>query len=240
MHEDASVMVATRGPLGEAYFELDVGSPNAPKLKPGQLIHGKEPFRIDQALSKLGRILNSAGAAFEKNPDALPHLIKSIGTLTEKLDKALSENPRAIPDMLQELSETARELHEAAAEVRMQFGPGSKGERLIADAADTAKTLHQQLPGVLSEAKGALHGISALTNELDENDAKRLKLAIQHYEQAGEHLDSLATHADHILAEIDAGKGTIGGLNKDPQIYLDVKALVNELKTHPWRLLWKD
>ena len=240
MHADASVQVATRGPLGEAYLELEVGSPDAPSLQPGQLIHGKEPFRLDQALSRLGRILSSTSAAFEKNPDALPHLIDSLGKLTARLDQALAKNPQALSDMIADLSETAKELHEASAQMRKNFGPGGKGDRLIADAAATAKVLHEQLPGVLTEAKGALHGVSAITGELDATDAKRLKLAIAHYEQAGEHLDALATHADHILSEIDQGKGTIGGLTKDPQIYLDVKALISELKSHPWRLLWKD
>jgi phospholipid/cholesterol/gamma-HCH transport system substrate-binding protein len=240
LHQDASVAVATQGPLGEAYLELTPGSATAPILTAGQEIRGVEPVRLDQMIARLGRILQTAGGALEKNPDALPRLIESVGKLTKKLDDALAENPQAMNEIVTNLIETSKELHGLSVEARSLLGPGGKGTVLIDNAAAGSTMLRQKLPSMLNSADKAFAGAAKVTGEFSEEDAKQLKLAIKHYSDAGEKLDRIAEHADHILGAIDAGQGSVGGIMKDPQIYLDIKALVAELKAHPWKVLWKD
>ncbi len=36
------------------------------------------------------------------------------------------------------------------------------------------------------------------------------------------------------------GRGTIGGLYLDPKVYEDLRALLDDLKKHPWKMFWKD
>ena len=44
---------------------------------------------------------------------------------------------------------------------------------------------------------------------------------------------------NELTQDVHNGKGTIGALLKDDQMADDVKSLVEELKAHPWKLLWK-
>lgn len=240
LHVDAVAAVATQGPLGEAYLELDPGSPGAPPVQPGGTIRGREPFRIDQLISRFGHLLNSATDSLGKTPDAIPKLIGSLGRLTEKLDAALEKNPEAVSNLLTDLAGTAKELHGIAAEANSAFSPGGKGAAFLSDAAASAKILHAELPGLAKDAKSSLHGLASLSSQLTPEDGQKLKDALAAYAEAGQHLDQIAARADKISAEIDAGQGSIGGLIKDPQLYQDVKDLVAELKKHPWRILWKD
>jgi phospholipid/cholesterol/gamma-HCH transport system substrate-binding protein len=50
----------------------------------------------------------------------------------------------------------------------------------------------------------------------------------------------VAARAERLLARIEAGEGTLGAMQKDPQIYEDLKALITDLRKHPWKVLWKD
>jgi phospholipid/cholesterol/gamma-HCH transport system substrate-binding protein len=240
LHQDAVAAVATQGPLGEAYLELDPGSPQAPLVKPGDTIRGKEPFRIDQVISRLGNLLNTAADSLGKNPESIPRLITSLGKLTDKLNQALDENPQALSQIVRELAGTVKELHALSADAHQALAPGGKGAALLADAAASAKTLRKELPGLTQDAHQTLKGLQALTGQLSPEDGKKLKQAIADYAEAGRHLERLAARADKLSAELDAGKGTVGGLLKDPKLYQDVKDLVEELKKHPWRLIWKD
>ena len=83
-------------------------------------------------------------------------------------------------------------------------------------------------------------GLSALTAPLTAEDGERVRAALRHYAEAGARLEQVATRADRILARIEAGEGTIGGAHKDPQLYEDLRALVSDLRKHPWKILWKD
>jgi phospholipid/cholesterol/gamma-HCH transport system substrate-binding protein len=240
LHADAEVNVATQGPLGEAYLELAPGSADAPPLKPGQEIRAREPFRIDQVIARLGRLLSSAGSALEKNPDILPNLIASLGRLTQKLDAALEANPQAMADVLTNLAETSRQLKVLATEAKETLGPKGKATLLIEEATTNLRSMKNHLPRIIANADTTLAGTARVASQLDEEDGKNLKLAIQRYTEAGEKLEQLSARADKIMAQVEAGQGTVGGVLKDPQIYLDIKALVAELKAHPWKVLWKD
>jgi len=36
------------------------------------------------------------------------------------------------------------------------------------------------------------------------------------------------------------GEGTVGALLADEEIYDDLKEMLRELKTHPWRFFWRE
>jgi phospholipid/cholesterol/gamma-HCH transport system substrate-binding protein len=44
---------------------------------------------------------------------------------------------------------------------------------------------------------------------------------------------------NEVANDIHDGKGALGVLMKDEQMGQDIKDLVEELKAHPWKLLWK-
>jgi phospholipid/cholesterol/gamma-HCH transport system substrate-binding protein len=44
---------------------------------------------------------------------------------------------------------------------------------------------------------------------------------------------------NEVADDIHNGKGALGVLLKDEKMGDDIKTLVEELKAHPWKLLWK-
>jgi phospholipid/cholesterol/gamma-HCH transport system substrate-binding protein len=54
------------------------------------------------------------------------------------------------------------------------------------------------------------------------------------------HLNASAQSLEAILAKIEKGEGTVGKLMTEEELYQEMREFVQEIKTHPWRLLKRD
>lgn len=221
LRTDASVHVATQGLLGESFLAIEPGSPGAPPLPENAALVGAQPVDLSQALAQVGPVLTSVNA------------------LATKLEAALGKNPQAISQLIERLSDAAEQLRQTASLFRAQLGPHGKLTQAINDAAATASTLHRAMPKLTSQAEKTLEGISRVTKPLSAEDGRHLKAALAAFASGSKQLDQVAGRIDRILADIQAGKGTLGKLQKDPKLYQDLDALVREIQAHPWKLLWK-
>ena len=240
LHQDAMVTVATVGPLGEPYLELHPGSPTSPLLPEGQSLRGMDAPRLDLIALRLSTFLDSASQALDEQPDAVGTLVTGVTGLTKNLDGVLSENRADIRVLTGELASAAKDLRSLAELARQNLQPGSRGDRLLDDASVAARALRSDFPQLSEDARRLLAHLTKFSEQFTEEDAQRLKRAIEKYSAAGEKLEGLATRGERLLAQIEAGEGTLGQMQKDPQLYQDVKALVEDLRKHPWKILWKD
>ncbi len=239
LHADATVAVATQGVIGEPFLELSPGTEKAPALARGAVLRGVEALRLDQVAQKMAAMLEQASQVLEENPRALSELVTNVSGLTGTVKDVLTDNRAQIRTTAAELAEAAKDLRQLAAVARKAMEPGGKGTVLLDNAAETARLLRQDLPKLSEDAGKTLGGLAAVAGQLKPEDGAKLKQAIASYTSAGQRLDQVAARAEHVLARIEAGEGTVGGLYKDPQLYQDLKALIADLKARPWRVLWK-
>jgi phospholipid/cholesterol/gamma-HCH transport system substrate-binding protein len=225
---DAQLTVATLGPLGEAYLELAIGSADAPRLAAGQPLRGVDPARLDLLFARMSKMLEAVAQIIEDPPDALGELIASTGALTRTVDGVLKDSRGELKTLTAELAAAAVDLRQLARIARQGFEPGGRGDKVVAD-----------LPQLTRDARTTFAGLAGTAGKLTEEDGERLRHALAAYASAGERLERLAARGEQLLAKIEAGEGTIGGLHKDPQLYKDLRDLLEDLKKHPWKLLWK-
>jgi phospholipid/cholesterol/gamma-HCH transport system substrate-binding protein len=234
------VTVATQGILGEPYLELYTGSAQKPAMDPAHPLRGTDAPRLDLVASRLSGFLGSASKVLEDDPEALSRLVTGVSGLSHSMSDVLTDNRADLKTLTTELTGAARELNALAVVARKNLEPGGRASGMLDDAAATAHVLKQDVPQLSLEARTVLAGLANATNGLTPEDGQKLHAAIDRYAKAGESLDSLAERGDRILARIEAGQGTLGGLNKDPEVYQDLKTLVTDLKKHPWKVLWKE
>ena len=240
LRADATVTVATVGPLGEPYLELNPGSASAPALPKGATVRGTDAPRLDVVALQLTSFLDAASKALEKDPEGLMGLAANVSTLSRNLNEVLTENRPELRALAVELSAASKDLRALAHSARVTMQPGGPGARLIGDAAAVAGVAKRELPGISQSAARTLGGLSALTGDFNAQDGEKLRAALHSYSAAGAHLEKVAARAERLLARIEAGEGTLGAMQKDPQIYEELKALITDLRKHPWKVLWKD
>jgi phospholipid/cholesterol/gamma-HCH transport system substrate-binding protein len=240
LRSDARVTVATVGPLGEPYLELNPGSASASTLPSGVALRGTDAPRLDLVAQQLSAFLDVASGALADDPEGLQQLAANVSRLTSTLDTVLNENRGDLRLITGELSAAARDMRTLTKLARETMQAGGAGAQLLGDAAETAALVKRELPGLSGSAVKTLNGLSMMTGGLDAKDGERLKLALERYTSAGEKLDQIATRADRLLTRIEAGEGTVGALQKDKQIYEDLRGLLSDLRKHPWKVLWKE
>lgn len=235
----ARFLVATQGPLGEPFLEIDPGAATPDRLKPGAVVRGVPPPRMDLLTSKVYAFVDEATKVLGSGGDA-KSVVSQIGGLAEKADRTLDEARPAVLTAVQDLSDAARELKGLAQTASGMLGERGTGRTMLNDLAAVSAQLRKDVPAITEKAQRAADGAASVAGALTAEDGARLKEAIARYEKAGLQLNEVAARADRLLAKIEAGEGTIGAMSKDPAVYDDLKSLVTDIKKHPWKILWKD
>ncbi|HJT23798.1 MAG TPA: hypothetical protein VJ873_04440, partial [bacterium] len=86
-----------------------------------------------------------------------------------------------------------------------------------------------QTPEIMASAQKISKNLVDLTNALNK----------QQITQSVKDLNNTLKVMNEVADDIHNGKGALGVLLKDEQVATDLKGLVEELKAHPWKLLWK-
>ncbi len=239
LRADAAVTVSSQGALGEPYLELYPGTSQTP-WQAGSAVRGVDSPRIDVVSNRLAGFLEGASKMLDKDPGAISGFISGIAGLTKNLDGMMSENRSDVRQIVSELNQTVKDLRAISAIAKTQLEPGGKANAVIEDASAAMRVLRNDVPLMSKQAQVALVGVSALTGGFTEEDNRKLRAAIGKYSDAGEKLDAIAVRADRMLARLEAGEGTLGKTIKDPAVYDDLRSLLSDLKSHPWKMLWKN
>jgi phospholipid/cholesterol/gamma-HCH transport system substrate-binding protein len=130
-----------------------------------------------------------------------------------------------------DVRETAREVK------RLSASPATR--RIVGDLATLAHDARTEVPELLQSTRALVTRLDGATRELGPDDVARLKRTLQETEALVARLDHVSQSAGTILAAIERGDGTAGLVVKDPKVYQDLRDLLDDLKKHPWKILWK-
>jgi phospholipid/cholesterol/gamma-HCH transport system substrate-binding protein len=239
LHHDLRAGVAMQGALGEPFLELSTGSAEAPPLRPGEVVRGVDPPRLDLLLAQLDDLVSGAHALLGGNDrEQVTELMQGANHLARSADQFLVENKDALTSVLKEISGAATDARQVISQAKGILATG-KIQGTLDDARALASTLREDVPPLTHDARKLTQSATNLAGNFVPADGVDLKSAIARYEAASTHLESIATRADGLVTRIEAGEGTVGGMVKDPQVYQDLKALVSDLREHPWKVLWK-
>lgn len=239
MHEGVSVEFATQGPLGEPYLELSSGDPAAAPLQPGATLRAHPP-RLDQLMPKLIALIDTAQVLLgEVDGDSVRTLLGELRLVASHVRTFLDAQGQTIEATLGSLSKVSKTLETLSARGARLLSPKGDLNQAIADLAALSLTLREEIPAVTGKAQAALEDMARLSGSITPEDVAALRQALREAEAAGKKLNALVDRAEVVLAEVSSGKGTLGALVKDEALYEDLRALITELKAHPWRLLWK-
>jgi phospholipid/cholesterol/gamma-HCH transport system substrate-binding protein len=204
-----------------------------------------DPPRLDLLLAKVEDLVNVAHAFLgdADQREKVASMLQTAGDLARTADQLLVENKESIPDLLRELSATAKDAKEVLAEAKALLA-GGRVSGLLDDAHALTQQLRTEVPPLTADAKALtadakvlLQSGKNLAGDFTPKDGAELKAAMTRFEAASAQLEAISTRADALLGQLESGKGTVGGLYQDPTVYQDLKALLHDLREHPFRTL---
>lgn len=244
---DTVASIAGKGLLGDKLLDLSIGSPDKPALKAGGVMKAEEPQDFTQMLDSLNRVstkvekvvghleVATEGIANEGFQKDVQQAVGSLNNILKSVDEGDGYAKRLLNDpeeaerlsrVVQNLDQTTRELTRAAQGMsalieRINTGPGFAHDLIYEDSAGKALA---QFGGAADEIGTTLRGIRE-----GNGMAKSVLYGGDGSEQVMENLNVASTDLRSIVADLRAGKGTLGALLVDPSVYEDVKLLLGNV-----------
>lgn len=246
---DSVATIEGKGLLGDKMIVLSVGAVNQPQLPPGSEVRSKSADDIASMLAKLGAVSaqaervmgnlerTTASLADAKLHDdlkasasSISHILGSIDRREGYIGKLFSDPAESerVSRMLahfervgSELETTTRNVNQVLA--RVQNGPGlahevlygEEGSKAVSQIGGAAEELGLALKGV-REGKGLAH--SVLFGGDEQSD------------RLSQDLNMMSADLRKIVADLRAGRGTLGALLVDPSVYEDLKLVLGNVE----------
>ncbi len=236
--------VVNKGLLGDKMVELTTTQGGAPPLDPSELILSEEPIDLQTYIAKFDALAQKA----EKVIDNIEKGTRAFG------EPKFGEDVRVIlgsaRDVIDAVAHGEGPIHRAIFDVEMGKSLNSSLKNLAATTAEAqglVADLHQVSTQV-RKGPGAAHvllydetmgnSMRSLVGEVEKDliavrEGNGLAHSIIYGDNASDHLmanvRSIGDNVQKIVADVRAGKGTIGGLLVDPSIYEDIKAVVGNI-----------
>jgi len=220
---------------------------------------------VKESLAKTNRVL---GTLEEKVPGLLDEsrvLVRRLDGAVANADETLAkargmlEGDDGLEQGIRRASRVAQELEGKVAplmdevSVLVEEGRSLVAEgRGVAERLDGLSTVAQtELQRVSGESRQVLGQVSEILGNVD---AKRIseellgsvgKLAASAADLSGRvekvlgKTEGLLGHLDTVMRSVKEGKGTLGALLADRELYDDIRELILDLKKNPWKVLWK-
>ena len=246
---DSKVKIESKGFLGDKMISIMAGSPKLPPILPGGIIEAEQdPRDLQTALSRVGSITAKAEKIMENldattshfaEPGLQENLRSSVESLSHILHSA-DQGPGYVSRLLNDrteadrLSATIDRLELAAVQLersldsvagiteRIEKGPGLVHELVYSEGS--AKSV-AQIGNAAEELATSLKGI---------REGKGMARALLYGDGNAEHdlgqISQILADVHGMLADVRAGKGTLGALLTDPSVYEDLKVLLGNVE----------
>lgn len=236
--KNATATIGTLGLMGDKYLAIKPGTPESGILEAGgtvresegvadtdilirELTRTAENFRLvaenlnrileenrktlNTAIANLSELTEILKAVAEENRQNLKETLYQMAVLTENLN-------RTLPSALSSIDRLAGELASMAEENRKDV------RELIANLRDVSS----QIRGGLPELVDNLNRLSTNLNTLVEENQEDIRHTVKNLTEITQKLRESSRKLDQILERISSGRGTIGKLVTDEELYESV------------------
>ena len=156
-----------------------------------------------------------------KDSNNLDQTFSQLGDVMEAFEKMMGD-PVAKENFLHSFDNMNKATDQLLA---LTIASRTKIEKMI----DQMSQSSNQVPEIVANAQKVSKNLEALTGAINQLQVT----------QSVKDLNNTLNVMNEVANDIHNGKGALGVVLKDQQMGDDIKSLVEELKAHPWRLLWK-
>lgn len=240
LRDNSTFYVTTQGVLGEQFMQIDPGSADRPLLDDGDIVRGLDPPRLDMLLSESYELLHTGVKALRENReqlaetfDGLRATLKGTGDFFDKnkdrLD-AIAENVEKITEDVEHLVKTAQ----------TNYVDNPKILAVIDRVDETTRILQRDAEPMMKDAREAIasaNRVAALFAAPEQQ--AQIKGTLSDVAEIASRAKSATVEAEAIVTHVKKGRGSVGALVMDEQMYDDLQELLRDLKHNPWKFFWR-
>jgi phospholipid/cholesterol/gamma-HCH transport system substrate-binding protein len=240
IHEDALFYVTSQGVLGEQFVAVDPGTPERPPLRPGAIVDGVDPPRLDLALALGYELLEALVQGVRDNREDLGTLLDDIVALAHTARELLTDHRGDVDQIVANVRTLSEESVTTLRAARETYVEGEEPRRILRNLDRTVATLDREAPGLIRDMDRTMDQANELMGTIGPEQREQLRSTIASAERIATRTDGALTEATEIVHQVRQGRGTIGALLMDEEIYDDLQELIRDLKHNPWKFFWRE
>ena len=132
IREDSQFYINLAGVIGEKFIEISPGSMDERKFKPGEIVRGEDPPRIDQLISQSYGLAGKIFEFVESNESSvidtiqmMNNLVANLNSLLKQVDKTTGD--KDIQKMLKNLAKLTDDMAHFTGQARTEEGEKTLG-----------------------------------------------------------------------------------------------------------------
>lgn len=229
LRDDAKFRITTLGILGEKYVEIYPGTADGQPVTDDLVFQGVGPMNLDAVGADATTLVSDISSVLKENRDNLRDSVAGIKKLVTDADAVLNENRPAIKNAVANLERLSKGLAD-----------GTRDGEEVREVLVAIKGLAQRIERGIGPTLDALPSAVRNVDRLADRGAVLASDLLPLVAAAKPEVQAVLTGLRFIVQDVRAGKGTVGGLLSDREIYDDLVAFMKDVKRHPWKLLLKE
>lgn len=229
LRKNAQASLRSAGILGEKFIELSGGTPEQPFLGDGDVLERtKEVADVDEVMGKMSAIATDVKAMTESFREVfgteqgkvdLKKAVTNIGSFSENLSSLIEENQERLDNIIINIESLSMTLKEAFQ------GSDNRLKQTLRNMEKLTAELNRKLPKMIDELEKLTEGVDRIVEENRDSIMESVENLRQATRDLGPAIKSLA----QVAQRIEEGKGTIGRLISQEEIYENVRSATEKL-----------
>ncbi len=243
IRRNSQFYITTQGVLGEKYVEITTTGMSEPEVPAEAKLRGVDPPRMELLLAKGAEILTGLSDAINKGDVPLEKLIADIDSLVVHSDELISDNKNTIGNIIGNVETASKDVTEITAMVRDDLGEGGDISATLRNTRSLTGKLDRRVDPLVNKTMSTLGRVESVAGTVDEiTTGKRDEIegSIDNIYAATQDVAGTTGDVKAMVSQIKSGKGSVGALLNDDEVYDDLKELMRELKRRPWKIIWKE
>ena len=257
LHENARFYISTQGMLGEKYIEVDPGTFERPVLASGAKMVGRPPLRLEVLGQRLAKVSAAIARILEDNEGSLSSLFRHADETVlvakktmQDADQLIVDNRDTVKLVLDRLDQTGAKVDRVVDSLQSGIGDGGTIRRSLGNVEALTGTARRDTGPVLQDARKISGELRRYSARLNQEPTSKVVLGQRGHDKVIgviDRTDKTVARADSAVADVKAitanarqGKGTVGGVLMDNELFMDIKLMVKDLKRHPWKFIWRE
>lgn len=241
IHENATFYVTTQGVLGEQFLAIEPGSTDRPVLEDGAVSRGLDPPRLDMLLAESYELLHTTVAAMRERRDEINVAFDGLRKTLKGTGEFMDRNQDRLDRIAENVERMTVDGADLVKEVRQKYVNNPQIDRILANAEQVSGTAARDLPPLMTDARETLTNARRLSATVGgEAEQAQIKKALDDIAAVTGKARAASSDAQEILAHVKRGKGTVGAMVMDEQLFDDIQELARDLKHNPWKFFWRE
>lgn len=241
LRDNSTFYVTAQGVLGEQFMQIEPGSADRPLLSEGATVRGLDPPRLDMLLSESYELLHTSVKALRENRQQLTETFDGLRDTLKGTGDFLNNNKERLDRIAENVEKITVDVGDLIQATQKNYVDNPKIAAIIDRVDRGTALLDRNAEPMMKDAREALASANRIATSLGSPEQQaKITGMISDAAEIASRAKAATVDAQAILTHVKKGRGSVGALVMDEQMYDDVQELVRDLKHNPWKFFWRE